>query len=343
MRSDIVVAILGAQSSIFPAPYPRSVRLRARVGFQGITATTQQFGSFRAWGPELGSLTDQDADSYIRQITAAGYSAVEFAVSWNYVTPYFNVPGSDLSQNLSELRRRVKRAIQVGKPMGLQAVYLFCAGDGLSVNSNPQPGQYNDPFGHTYGREWLLQNFARIYAAFGPQPDDPTDLRDWMVFIPGYDGCDAYQWGSGPNVAEVWQLMDRVVHGGGHSLVGFEWPAGQIQLGDGFDTYGPANGGCIDLWLLEDPIGWYPPTDTSSIQQITQQAARAVRPYLRPNWAVDDPNPPLLIPPTNRYGQEAIVQFYEHTTYAWVHGCDEAQVVNNRAVLRSIAPTSIIC
>lgn len=324
------------------APDRMSV-ITARVGFQGVTVDTQQFGTIRAWGPELGSLNDVDADGYVRQLMASTddlgrpFNAVEFAVSWNYQTQWLTVPGADRSQDLPELRRRVKRAIQVGAPLGLKAVFLFCAGDGLGAG----PG-YNDSFGWTYGREWLLANFARIHAAFGPQPDDPIDLRPWMVFLPAYDGADAYQWGNGANVVEVWHLMDRIVHGHG-GYVGFEWPSGEIQLGDGFPTYTPENGGCVDVWLLEEPTGVYPPRDARPIQQITQQIGRAVRPYRRPTWAVDDPAPPLLIPPANKYGEPTVTQLYEHTTYDWGHGCSVDQVHNNRRVLREIAPGTILC
>ena len=336
---------------VFPTAPPRMEVLRARIGFQGIVGHSTEFGDFRAWGPELGSLNDHDADAYVRQVLAEiddlgqAFSAVEFAVSWNYWTPWFQIPGKDRAYDLPELRRRVKQAIVVGAPLGLKAVYLFCAGDGESVNENPSQGQYNDPFGHTYGRQWFLHNFERIHAAFGPQPDDPTDLRDWMVFGASYDGGDAYQWVSGENAAKVWRELYRVVHQGGvrKGYVFFEWPAGQIQLGDDFPTYTPENGGCIDLWLLEDPIGWYPPTEDDPIRAITQQAGRAVRPYNRPAWAVDDPHPPLLIPSRNRHGEQTVVQFYEHTTYSWVHGGSKAEVDNNRRVLRSIAPQTLIC
>lgn len=351
MSAIEVLLLDSASAGPFPVAPSRMEVLQARVPFQGFEPHTQQFGSFRAWGPELGSLNDDDARSYVVQAMAQvddlgqRFDAVEFAVSWNYRTPYFNVPGLDLSQNLPELRRKVKQAIVTGAPLGLKAVNLFCAGDGESVNADPQPGQYNDPYGWTYGRQWFLLNAQRIYDAFGPQADDPDDLRDWMVFLAAYDGGDAYQWDSAANLFGVWQRLDAIVHSSGrrHGYTGFEWPAGQITGGDNAGTYDPQNGGCIDQWQLEDPTGWYPPTEDQPIRQITQQAGRAVWPYLRPSWAIDDPNPPLLIPPTNKYGEPTVAQFREHTTYDWVHGGPLSEVQNNRAVLRSIAPLSIVC
>lgn len=326
----------------FPTPPSRSDVLNARVGFQGLTVQTQQYGTLRAWGPEIGSLNDTDSAGYVRQAMQAGWSAVEFAVSWRYAEPSFQypVPGSDLSQNLPELRRRVKAAIETGAPLGLKAVYLFCAGDGESVNANPQPGQYNDPAGWTYGRQWLMQNFRRIYAAFGPQADDPIDLRGWMVFLPGYDACDAYAWVSGQNVADWWHLQRQTVNAGGYA--GYEWPAGQCQLGDGFPTYTQENGGCIDLWLLEEPPGLYPPTDDLSIRQLTQQLGRMCRPYNRPSWAIDDPNPPYYGPFDTPRGP-AVVQVYEFDTYPWVRTMTFEQVNADRAVLHGIVPLTLIC
>jgi hypothetical protein len=331
----------GQQTGVFPVAPQRMDVLTARVGFQGLTVQTQQFGALRAWGPELGNLTDADADSYVRQSLAAGFSAVEFAVSWNYQeqTFHYPVPGADLSQNLPELRRRVKRAIQVGAPLGLKAVFLFCAGDGESAAH----GGYNDPAGWTYGRAWLLANFARIYGAFGPQLGDQTDLRGWMVFIPGYDACDAYAWTSGQNVADWWHLQRSILDRGGKGYAGYEWPSGQCQLGDGFPTYSNDNAGCLDVWLLEEPSGPYPPTETTAIQQLTQQLGRMCRPYNRPSWAVDDPHPPYYLQNVTTPRGPQVVQVYEFSTYDWVRGCSIDQVNQNRAVLRSMVPNTVMC
>lgn len=332
------VALFGSHvSAAFPVAPSRMDVLTARVGFQGLTVQTQQFGSIRAWGPELGSLTDTDADGYVRQVLAAGFSACEFAVSWSYRG--YPVPGSDLSQNLPELKRRIKRAIQVGAPLGLKAVFLFCAGDGEGAG----PG-YNDPSSspNTFGRQWLLANFARIYGAMGPTADDPTDLRDWMVFVPGYDACDAYQWSSGQNVADWWHLCRSILDRGGKGYQGFEWPAGQCQLGDGFPTYTPQNAGCVDVWLLELPPGPYPPRDDQSIRQITQQLGRMCRPYHWPAWAVDDPSPPFYGPFNTARGPAPVI-VYEFETYRWVRGITAADVNASRAVIRQLVPETILC
>ncbi len=164
--SSVLPYYVASQSGggVWPTAPSRDVVIRSRVGFQGVFINTRQYGTIRAWGPELGSLADDDADSYVRQVLASvndlgePFTAVEFAVSWNYRSPQFQypVPGNDLSQNLQELRRRVKRAIIVGAPHGLEGIYIFCAGDGEGAG----PG-YNDPVGWTYGRQWLMAEWCQ--------------------------------------------------------------------------------------------------------------------------------------------------------------------------------------
>ena len=324
-----------------PMPPSRLDVLKSRVPFQGFTAQTSQFGTIRAWGPELGWLNDADAQSYVQQAMAltdrAGqrFDGLEFAVSGMYRG--YPVPGQDFSQNLPELRRRVKQAITVGAPLGLKGIKIFCAGDGTGAG----PG-YNDAQGWTYGVEWFLANFQRIADAFGPQPDDPTELRDWLVFLPAYDGLDAYQ-ADRDHIVQAWQTMRRVLDAAGHGYVGFEWPQGQIGLGDNYPTYTPENGGCVDVWLLETPACTYPPTDRGDIQKLTQQVGRAIRPYNRPPWAVDDPNPPLYVPTVSARG-ETVVQLYEFGTYLWVAQHVPVDVIEQqRDVLRAMCPGAVVC
>lgn len=335
--------LLSETSADWPVAPARDVVLSSRVGFQGLSVATQQYGTIRAWGPELGSLNDSDADQYVLQVLEMGFDAVEFAVSWNYQEPTFHypVPGNDLSTNLPELKRRIVRAIRAGNG-ALHGVFLFCAGDGESISDDPQPGQYNDASGWTYGRQWLMRHFQGIYDAMGPTPESPEDCRPFLVFVPGYDACDAYAWVSGQNVADWWHLQRATLDTGQAGYAGYEWPAGQCQLGDGFPTYSPQNGGCIDVWLLEEPPGPYPPTSTPAIQQMTQQLGRMCRPYNRPSWAVDDPNPPYYGPFVTPRGM-ATVQVYEFDTYPWVRGMSSQQVDADRVILRSIVPGTIIC
>ena len=325
----------------WPEAPDRMTVLESRVPFQGFTAQTSQYGAIRAWGPEIGWLNDDDAAEYVQQAMAftdrsgQRFDGLEFAVSAMYRG--YPVPGQDFTKNLPELRRRVKNAIIIGAPLGLNGVKIFCAGDGTGAG----PG-YNDPQGWTYGVEWLIANFQGIFDAFGPQPDDPTDLRDWLVFLPSYDGLDAYQ-ADRDHIVQVWQTMRKAVDAAGHGYTGFEWPMGQIGLGDNYPTYTPENGGCVDVWLLEGPACPYPPTADADIQKLTQQTGRAIRPYVRPSWAIDDPNPPLYIPQTCARG-ETVVQQYEFGTYLWVNQDVPTSVIDDqRDVLRAMCPGAVVC
>jgi hypothetical protein len=312
---DTTLLLLGTAAPPFPPTPTRDQVCRVRVGFQGLTIQSQQFGTLPAFGPEISTLNDTDLASYFAQAREAGFTHVEFAVSWNYVEPgyAYPVPGRDLSQDLPELRRRVELAIRAGL-----FVVLFCAGDGES----PAGGGYNDPQGWTYGRGWLMQNFERIYRAM-EQGDH--DLTPFMVFCPGYDGV-WYGWNGPQAVRDWWALAGPILNGKGYLAI--EWGAGLCHLGDGAATYQGA-GQYLDVILQEFPIGAVP---TRAPDQIWQIAARTVPVYHRPadQPARDDPTPPHYIPSTPR-GPMYVV-WYEKDTYEWVRGAISVEQVDvNRA------------
>ena len=313
----------GGHGGVGPLPPPPSRdRLCAvRIGFQGLTIQSREFGTFPAFGPETSSLADDDLLWYFQQVKAAGWTHVEFAVSWNYQEADYRypVPGRDLSGNLPELRRRIELAIRSGL-----LVVLFCAGDG---ESNPQGG-YNDPQGWTYGREWLMEHFPDIYIAMeGEGTPAQPDLTRYMVFCPGYDGV-WYGW-KDPQAVRDWLAFAGCIIGGKGALA-IEWAAGLCHLGDGAATYlGP--GQYLDVVLQEFPMGAVP---TSNPDQIWQVAARTVPAYHRPadQPAGDDPNPPHYIGPTPR--GPVFVVAYEKDTWEWVRGrITPTQVQVNRQYL----------
>src|SRR6185436_19836069 len=114
-----------------------------------------------------------------------GFSGAEIAVSWQYAQPGFlmPVPGRDLTQDLGELVRRVALMLRVP---GIKGVSVFLAGDGRSKPKNPDGSYpYNDPVGHTYGHEWLMDNLERILEPF--QSSQYGDLTKYVLFWPGSD------------------------------------------------------------------------------------------------------------------------------------------------------------
>ncbi len=311
----------------FPPAPSRDAVCRVRVGFQGMTIQTTEFGPIPAFGPETSSLSDADLHSYFQQVKAAGWTHVEFAVSWNYVEIgyAYPVPGRDLSSDLPELRRRIELAIQAGL-----FVVLFCAGDG---ESNPAGG-YNDPQGWTYGRQWLMDNFARIYGAL---ETGDNDLTPFMVFSPGYDGV-WYGWKDAASVRAWWALAGGIINGKGYLAI--EWGAGICHLGDGAATY-EGDGQFLDVVLQEFPVG---PLPSSNPDQVWQIAARTVPVYHRPadQPANDDPPPvPSYIHGTPR-GPVYVVG-YEYDTYPWVRNeISATQVQTDRAYLASVG-YEVVC
>lgn len=305
-----------------------------RVGFQGVTIQSQEFGAFPAFGPETSTLNDADLQSYFDQIKALGWTHVEFAVSWNYRSSSYQypVPGRDLSQNLPELKRRVEMAIRRGL-----FVCLFCAGDGEGSG----PG-YNDPVGWTYGRQWLMANFQRIYAAMGPTAQSPNDCRPFMVFLPGYDGTDSYAWTTPENVVAWWQYARPIIDAGGGYL-GQEYSAGHCQIGgrwDGEATYINGPGMALDVILQEFPYG--PPMPTNDPGGVWQMLGRMVSPYHRDPNQKDDPNPPYYLRQGTPRGPYYYVSF-EYNTYGWVRGwVTAAQNDSDRQYLRARGST-IVC
>lgn len=313
----------------WPAVPSRDQVCDVQVGFQGMSATTEEFGTFPCFGPETTSFSrDTDLVWYIQQMMSKGWTHVEFAVSWNYQTSVFRLPGRDLSNNLAELKRRIALAITTG----VKGVLLMCAGDGLGSG----PG-YNDSFGWTYGREWLLANFERIYNAMGPTPEDPRDCRPWIVFSSGYDGTDSYAWGTADNVVEWWRAARRIIDAGGVGYLAQHYGSGHCQIGgawDGEATYVNGPGMALDVILQEFPAA--PPMPTDSPDSVFQMLGRMIRPYNRPpeQSPLDDPYPPYYLKqgtPRGRYFYIA----YEFDTYHWVHGMiDAAGVQRDREYLQ---------
>lgn len=353
--SDPVITLratlAGDMEIVLPAGWPatptRAEVCTVQVPFQGFTAHTQQFGSIPAFGPELSTLSDDDLASYLDQVKADSatrvslglnpWTHVEFAVSWNYrgATYSYPVPGRDLSQDLPELRRRIDIAIRAGFK-----ILLFCAGDGLGAG----PG-YNDPVGWTYGYDWLMANFQRIYDAMGPTPASPNDARDFIGFLPGYDGTDSYGWETPERVVGWWEFARQVIDRGGHGYLGQEFSIGHCQIGgqwDGEPTYVNGPGQALDFILQEFPASC--PMPTADPDAVFQILGRMIRPYNRPpeQPSDDDPTPPFYLgqgTPRGRYYYCA----YEYGTYQWVRGqISAAQVELDRTYLKRCGCT-IVC
>lgn len=305
------------------------------IGFQGITAHTAQYGDFPMFGPETTTLNDADLDSYCRDILAAGFTHGEIAVSWQYDEPGFlvPVPGRDLTNDLPELCRRIARMLV----NGLTGVLVFMAGDGRSLPKNPDGTYpYNDPVGHTYGYEWLIENGPRIWRAIMA-----AGLNRSCIAVPGYDGVfpgwDNHP-GEGPD-----QMPQRVGHFADvmravdpEMLIFLEHGAGWLPLGEGhaIPDFGPGG-------LMENYDGVLSEFDTNVHNDAVWQIVPRLNPdgYVRPNDqpAGDDPHPPMINVPTAR--GKRYYSRYEYRTIDWTKGrCVKADVDADRAYLQALGP-----
>lgn len=310
-----------------PGPFPQAPTRdqvgAVRIGFQGVTVSTQQYGTFPAFGPETTTLNDADLDAYCQQMVAKGWTHGEIAVSWQYDEPGFlmPVPGRDLTNDLPELVRRVTRMLA----NGLTSVVVFLAGDGRSRPKNPDGSYpYNDPVGHTYGYEWLMENLPRIIEAFRRAP--AADLTRYVSFCPGYDAV-FYGWGGDvdgidrqPQRVMSFGRLFRSLCPGGYLAI--EHDIGHIPIGEGPSDW-TATGRMkdFDILLSEFP-NW--PTTGDPVWQIV---GRFVKPYHRPpdQPASDDPNPPYYLgtSPRGRFFYVA----YEYATFVWTRGHVTAEQV----------------
>jgi hypothetical protein len=231
------------------------------------------------------------------------------------------------------------------------------AGDGESINDNPQPGEYNDPGGMTYGRAWLMRHFEEVWTALKGSRGE-ADLTPWVIPMPGYDGV-VPAWQPFTGVNDYVKMARRVV-GPDHGLA-IELSAGYcVWTGEGND-WAMEDGMRFDTILQEfhaamgppDPIpaafleangNWKPDPavrneDRAPFDQVWQMVGRMVSPYHRPPDQPqndDGGGAPFHL----RGGTPRGPFFYvawEFDTYRWVRGQVSAMEVNrHRAYLRSL-------
>lgn len=334
--AELEAAINPSQPGPDPGPLPsvptRDQVCSVRVGFQGETVTTSAYGTFPCFGPETTTLADDDLRAYCQQLRSRGWTHGEIAVSWQYAEQGFlmPVPGRDLTLNLGELARRIAIMLE-----SFTAVAVFLAGDGLSWAPNPDGSYpYNDPVGHTYGYEWLMQAFPGIATAL--QHSAYGDLTKYVLFVPGYDGV-FYGWGRPGEVPD--QQPDRVVNFGKafrnllpFGYLGIEHTPGKIPVGEGGSDW--ATGGRMQAYdVILSEFNWPATGD-----QVWQIVGRLVSPYHRPpdQPVGDDPNPPFYLKDHTPRGPVFYVP-YEYATYQWTRNQVTAQqVADARAYFYSL-------
>lgn len=306
-------AALGLVQPLPPVPNREQV-CRVHTTFQGLTVATAQFGSLPWFGAALSWLTPQDRQAVYAAKRAAGDTHCELVLSGSYTEPgqaYQNIPGRDLSSDLSALVALVDEIVRAGfTPM------LFLAGDG---QSNPAGG-YNDPVGQTYGHQWLMAHLSAVTESLG-------DLCAYVLFLPGFDGI-FYGWDPAQVAAFGVRFRELLPNG----YLGIEFNTGHLPVGNGPGDYAP--GGpmqAYDVIVCE----FDRPLTQDSTWQI---AARLLGPaYRRPaeEPAGDDPTPPFYLKDGTPRGPYFTVA-YEYDTYYWVRGLPASEVDASRAYLRAI-------
>lgn len=310
-KAPIFVGLESA-GGVFPNYPTRDQVCDVFCGFQGISILTKQYGWIQAFGPECGALNDEDTISYCQQMREFGFTHVEFAISWRYDEPDFDypVPGMDLAYNLQEVARRLDLIIRQG-----MFIKFSMSGDGLSINDDPQQGEYNDPQGWTYGFQWAMNNLQRVLD--GLSDYQGHDLTRFCAFVPGYDGV-FYGWGKNGEVPDL--QPQRVIDFGNHfrqikpngNLL-IHHSTGKIPVGESGKDW--TTGGPLDAY--DGLMSEYDPFNLHS-DNTWQIVGRCANPYIRPpdQPAGDDPHPPYIIEPCSR--GKRFYNMYELLTYRWV-------------------------
>lgn len=359
----VITVGLDRAASVLPAPPTRDQLCGVKCSFQGLTVVTQQFGALPWFEPALGWLALlSDRNAVYDAKAAAGDTHVNLAVSSAYNEAgqvYAAIPGRDFSQDLGDLRSLIAEAICAGVSRGVPngfRILLAMAGDGMSVNSNPQPGEYNDPVGMTYGYQWLVANFLRIWSTLRGDSGEGPDLTPWIVPMPGYDGV-VPAWQPFACVNQYVQMARSVV--GPSAALAIELAAGYNSWSGEDNDWATADGKMFDVILSEFPYPMGPPSlippdlldgrnwkpmppltneQRAPFDQVWQIAGALISPFNRPADMPENDYPggvPYRLSGGTPRGAFYYIAF-EYDTYGWVRGLPLSTVQEHRAYLSSI-------
>lgn len=347
--------------TVLPAPPSRDQLCGVRCTFQGLTVVTQQYGTLPLFDPAIGWFTlaaDRQAAYDVK--AAAGDTHINLTISGQYAEAgqaYANVVGRDYTQDIPALRALLTEAICAGVSRGVPngfRILLALAGDGMSVNWNPQPGEYNDPAGWTYGFEWLMENFQRIWSALRGDHGEWPDLTPWILPMPGYDG-----------VVPAWQpftcVNEYVRHArsvaGPHAALAIELSAGYCVWSGEANDWATPDGQMFDVIVSEFPYQMGPPLAIPSSllsgsnwagsvtpdqrapwDRVWQIVGRLISPYHRPSEQPtnDDPGGAAFLLSSGTPRGPYFYIAWEFDTYGWVRGCPLSQVQQHRHVLSDL-------
>lgn len=325
MNYNILLLSRTSISTVLPA-IPTRAQVCGYVGhFQGINYDTQELGTFPGFMVEV--LNDGDMQVAFAKHKSLGDTHVTMSLVGSYFEPSAIYPdkikeGHDHTHDLSGIKTIVRKALCAGL-----FVDFSLGGDGRSKPKNSDGSYpYNDPVGHTYGYEWLMDNLARILKAFRGDSDsecpDGEDLTKYVLFRPGYDGV-FYGWGNLPDEPQNPDLQPKRVFDLGklfrsilpNGYLAIEHDTGHIPCGEGGSDY---SGGMQTFDVIMSEFNNWPTTGDPA----WQIAGRLLGPaYRRPSDqpSSDDPNPPFYLGAGTPRGPYFAVGF-EYAKYSESHG-----------------------
>lgn len=260
-----------------PAPPTRAALLGGISRFQGVTVTTQQFGTFNAFGPEaIGLALPADRQAYYAAQAAAGTTVIQ--MGWageTYSEPDFTfpVPGTgmkwvdDLDGYLDLLAEPLLTGSFIGGIIGLP-------GDGFTRPDYP------------YGLEFLRANIDRLVT--GMRNYRLGDLTKLYILLLGYDGV-VWTW-EGDDVVAMGHQIRAVAP---DAYIAILYPAGVDGVyGEGKSPQytDPAKLAVFDAFLQQFGL---PPLALENLPQEQQIGARLLGPkyVVPPDQLPDKPLP----------------------------------------------------
>lgn len=306
--TTIAAASSGSQPRVIPT---RDELCAVKMSFQGMRFNTPSYGNVYWWETLAWWPNKADRIAAYQAKRTVGDTHVLLDLSGRYPDAIgdYNDTGADWTQNLDGLVALAKEAIAEGFLIDLRL-----AGDGRSKPKNPDGTYpYNDPYGWTYGYEWLMENFPRIAEAFRP-------IYKYVVFVPGYDGV-FYGWGEDTDGVD--RQPERVMNFGklfrsifSDGVLGLEFSTGHVPLGESTTDYAPG-GRMQDYDVLYGEFNPWNYHESSTWQIV----GRLVQPYTRPADQNDGDvyPPPFYLAHPNARGPWYFIAF-EILTFEWVRG-----------------------
>lgn len=300
----------GSREWRLPPPPTRDAILRGPSFMQGIRVTTQQYGTYNVFGPDLNNLLlPDDRRAFYAVNRSAGATVCQ--IGWageTYAEPDFayRVPGPDMKwvRNPEGFCDLIAELIIIG---GFAGALVMLPGDG-------ETGVTRD----TYGRQWVMDHVKILTDAMHSYR--LGDLTRYSIIVPGYDGV-WYGWQSAEALLEYAHYVRELVGPTGYQAL--EFGAGICHLGNGKDDFTRPGGlSAFDLILQEFA---YRPRDNTN--QIWQPSARLLGPAYRrsPDQPADsDPGAPYAAGSGFDYLSEPTPRGpwyrwpWEVDTYGWV-------------------------